>query len=95
MLRKKKTSTPVSPRECTVSRGELTSLQYSPHAFQFDSSFNLLLQTGVCVAPQFEHSALTPPGPEEFPFKLRNPAAEVRLSLSLHAQTTAFLATLS
>jgi hypothetical protein len=41
----------------------LTSLQYT-HALQFNSSFNPLLHNGVCVAPQFEHSALTPPGAE-------------------------------
>ena len=33
---------------------------------QLSSSFKPLLQSGVWVAPQFEHSALTPPG-AEFP----------------------------
>lgn len=42
----------------------LTSLQYSPQALQLSSSLSPLLQSGVCVAPQFEHSALTPPGAE-------------------------------
>jgi hypothetical protein len=45
-------------------RGRLCNLQYSPQALQFNSSFNPLLQRGVCVAPQLEHSALTPPGAE-------------------------------
>ena len=43
----------------------LTNLQYNPHALQFNSSFNPLLQSGVCVAPQLLHSAFTPPGAVE------------------------------
>ena len=65
--------------EQRAKKNLLASLQYNPHALQFNSPFTPLLQNRVCVAPQFEHSALTPPGPEEFPFKLRNPATEVRL----------------
>ena len=46
-------------------KNQLTNLQYNPHALQFNSSFNPLLQSGVCVAPQLLHSAFTPPGAVE------------------------------
>ena len=39
-------------------------MQYSPHALQFSSSFSPRRHSGVCVAPQLLHSALTPPGAE-------------------------------
>ena len=41
-----------------------TSLQYSPHALQLSSSLRPRRHSGVWVAPQLEHSALTPPGAE-------------------------------
>lgn len=47
-------------------REKRTNLQYNPQALQFSSSFKPRLQRGVCVAPQFAHSLLTPPG-AEFP----------------------------
>ena len=43
---------------------QLTSLQYKPHALQLSSSLRPRRQSGVCVAPQFAHSLLTPPGAE-------------------------------
>jgi hypothetical protein len=51
-----------------------TSLQYNPHALQFNSSFRPRLHNGVCVAPQLEHSAFTPPGAELFETLLRKTA---------------------
>lgn len=66
-----------------------TSLQYNPHALQFNSSLRPRLQSGVCVAPQLTHSAFTPPGAElltvaafpvvtvaEGPFEVRELEAE-------------------
>lgn len=50
-----------------LGRGRLCSLQYKPQALQLSSSLSPRLQRGVCVAPQFEHSALTPPGAELIP----------------------------
>ena len=47
-----------------------TSLQYKPQAWQFSSSLRPRRRRGVWVAPQFKHSALTPPGPE-LPFPRR------------------------
>ena len=54
---------PTRPKLREKKKGP-TSLQYSPHALQFSSSLSPRRQSGVCVAPQFEHSALTPPGAE-------------------------------
>ena len=57
---------PTRPKLREKKKGP-TSLQYSPHALQFSSSLSPRRQSGVCVAPQFEHSALTPPGAEFSP----------------------------
>ena len=58
-------------RSCRVyDRTSHTSLQYKPHALQFSSSLRPRRQRGVWVAPQFEHSAFTPPG-AELPFPRR------------------------
>jgi hypothetical protein len=51
-------------RKTKKQPSELTNLQYSPHALQFNSSFSPRLHKGVCVAPQLVHSALMPPGAE-------------------------------
>ena len=57
----------VNKRLGRTSTLELTNLQYNPQALQFNSSFSPRLQSGVCVAPQLVHSALTPPGAELLP----------------------------
>lgn len=46
------------------SKQRRTNLQYKPQALQLSSSLRPRRQRGVWVAPQFEHSALTPPGAE-------------------------------
>lgn len=67
-----------------LGRGRLCNLQYKPHALQFSSSFNPRLHKGVCVAPQFEHSALTGPlAPTLVPFPFIFPPPAVLRLLAL------------